>query len=257
LFEIILHAVSEITKFRFSLLFLKVYATEAVLCSIASTTSKTYRKWTRNILNFIGAQVHYSVSRSLYAAALSSSSPHAVFTKIEWENRFRSDRKKICKVTVDGVDFPIQEPSPFSPKWFSHKFKGPGLRYEIAVCIQTGHIVWIHGPFPCGPWPDLKIFRSNLKNRLCPGEMVEANNGYRGEPRKVHTADDCRSRVDRRAKETARARHETVNKRFKRWGCLKQQFHHELCNHKTDFAAVAVCTQLSINNGEPLFAVIY
>jgi hypothetical protein len=43
---------------------------------------------------------------------------------------------------VDGTDYPIKELCPFSKKWFSHKFKGPGLQYdsEVAVCIncQTG-----------------------------------------------------------------------------------------------------------------------
>ena len=55
---------------------------------------------------------------------------------------------------MDGVDFEIQEPFPFkkdySEKWFSHKFKGPGLRYEILVCIQTGDIVSVSELFPCG-----------------------------------------------------------------------------------------------------------
>ena len=51
------------------------------------------------------------------------------------------------------------EPSPFSPKWFSHKFRGPGIRYELALCIRTGDIVWAYGGFPCGEWPDLKLAR--------------------------------------------------------------------------------------------------
>ena len=62
-----------------------------------------------------------------------------------------------CKVTVDGTDFRIQEPIPFNPKWYSYKFKGPGLRYEVAICIKTGWIVWVNGPFPAGEWPNRKI----------------------------------------------------------------------------------------------------
>jgi hypothetical protein len=73
-------------------------------------------------------------------------------------------------VTVDGTDLQIYEPTPFSKKWYSHKFRAAGLRYEVAVCIQTGDIVWFHGPFPCGEWPDLKIFRDGLKKVLAPGE---------------------------------------------------------------------------------------
>jgi hypothetical protein len=117
-------------------------------------------------------------------------------------------------VTVDGTDFRIQEPTPFSTKWYSHKFGAAGLRYEVAVCIQTGDIVWIHGPFPCGAWPDIKIFRNRLKQALAHGEKVEADNGYRGERGTVRTADDYVSQVDKKAKQRARARHETVNRRL-------------------------------------------
>ena len=155
------------------------------------------------------------------------------------------------------MDFRINEPTPFNKKWFSHKFKGPGLCYEVAVCIQTGDIVWIHGPFPCGRYPDMRIFRSRLIHLLAPREKVEADKGYRGEPEKVRTPEAFVSRSDKKAKKKARAQHETVNKCFKQWGCLKQTFHHDLDKHNLVFAAVAVCTQLSLENGEPLFQVSY
>jgi hypothetical protein len=37
------------------------------------------------------------------------------------------DNGSKCHVSVDGTDFRIHEPSPFSPRWYSHKFKGAGL----------------------------------------------------------------------------------------------------------------------------------
>jgi hypothetical protein len=83
-------------------------------------------------------------------------------------------------MTVDGVDFPIEEPFPFDSGWCSHKFKAAGLRYEMAVCIQTGDIVWVNGPFKCGKWSDIKIFKTFLMQRLADGELVEADKGYRG-----------------------------------------------------------------------------
>ena len=82
------------------------------------------------------------------------------------------DTGERCLVTVDGTDFRIQEPSPFSTKWYSHKFRGPGIRYEIAICIKTGWIVEFNGPFPYGRLPDIKIFRSLLKQILCTSEKV-------------------------------------------------------------------------------------
>lgn len=44
--------------------------------------------------------------------------------------------------SVDGTDFPINESHPFSPKWFSYKFNGPGVRYEIGVCMRKGITFW-------------------------------------------------------------------------------------------------------------------
>ena len=80
-------------------------------------------------------------------------------------------------MTVDGTDYSINEPQlrpgrprprsrkgkllPYNPKWYTKKYQGAGVRYEIGVCIQTGDIVWTNGPFPCGRWQDLKIFQHN------------------------------------------------------------------------------------------------
>lgn len=177
--------------------------------------------------------------------------------QIRWENRFRGNSTKTCKVTVDGTDCRIFEPKPFNSKWYSHKFKKAGLRYEVAVCIKTGDIVWINGPFPCGQWPDLKIFRRALKYLLGDGEMVEADLGYRGEPNFVRTPHTYVSRSDRRAKRNARARHETVNKRLKDFNCLALVFRHDRTFHRSCFLAVAVITQLSFENGDKPWQIAY
>ena len=68
-------------------------------------------------------------------------------------------------------------------RWFSHKFKKSGVRYEVAVGIASGDIVSIVGPFPCGDYPDIKIFWMVLKHDLDDGERVEADKGYQGDQR--------------------------------------------------------------------------
>ena len=50
-------------------------------------------------------------------------------------------------------------------------------------------------------------------------------------------------------------RQETVNKRFKHFGILKQVFRHYIPDHGDVFRAVL--TQISILNGEPLFSTGY
>lgn len=160
-------------------------------------------------------------------------------------------------VTVDGTDFRICEPSPFSPKWYSHKFKGPGLRYEVAISINGGDIVHVYGPFPCGAYPDISIFRRKLIDMLVDGEMVEADRGYRGEPNKVRIPVDYFTKKQKKMKSRARARQETCNRRFKQFGVLGQRFRHGISKHKIVFESVAVITQLEIDNGAPLFHVDY
>jgi hypothetical protein len=151
-------------------------------------------------------------------------------------------------VTIDGTDFRINQPTPFSRTWYCHKSNGPGVRYEVGVCIQTGDIVWVNGPFRCGAWPDLKIFKAHLVHQLDPGEFVEADGTY------VHARcrlpNDFLSMADKRAKDDARHRHEGINGFLKTWGVLKQVFRHDLQCHGNCFAAVAVCTQLGIEDGD-------
>ena len=43
---------------------------------------------------------------------------------------------------------------------FSEKFNGPALKYEVGVCIATGHIVWVNGPF-MGAEADVTIFKED------------------------------------------------------------------------------------------------
>jgi hypothetical protein len=71
-------------------------------------------------------------------------------------------KNRFSAVTVDGTDFRINEPTDFSTKWFSHKFKGPGLRYEVAIS-KRGDIIHIQGPYPCGKWPDIKNARGRAR----------------------------------------------------------------------------------------------
>ena len=177
--------------------------------------------------------------------------------KILWRNRLKSDIGKTCLVTIDGTDFRIQNVKPFWRGWYSHKFHGPGIRYEVAICIQTGDIVWINGPFACGVFPDITIFRSGLIHELRRGEKVEADDGYRGEGDFISTPDDYENEEQHHEKDLARARHETGNGRFAVWNCLKYVFRHDVRKHSEIFRAVATITQLSIENGEPLFPVDY
>ena len=153
---------------------------------------------------------------------------------------------------MDGTDFRIAE---HGKPFYSHKFKKSGLRYEVGIALMTGKIVWINGPFPCGAWPDISIFRSSLLSHLERGERVEADDGYLGEaPEFVKCPKSSTNPVEcQRMQAIARNHQETVNLRFKNWGILRQLYRHDISHHGSVFEAIAVMTQVSIENGEKLF----
>ena len=170
----------------------------------------------------------------------------------------RQDNGSICKISVDGTDFCIRQVQPFWTGWFSHKFNGPAVRYEVAVSIQSGDIVWTNGPFPAGRFPDLKIFRLGLKQLLLfSRERAEADAGYRGEASCIDLPDEGvfnnPHQMDIKGK--VRKRHEAVNRRFKQFSCLSQKFRHHLFYHKYFFSAVVAITQISFENGNPVYSI--
>jgi hypothetical protein len=82
-------------------------------------------------------------------------------------------------ISIDGTDCPVFEPWPWDPKWSSHKFNGPGVKYEVGVSIRTGGIVWINGPFACST-NDSAVFKEGLAHLLAQDEGVECDAGYKG-----------------------------------------------------------------------------
>jgi hypothetical protein len=114
----------------------------------------------------------------------------------------------------------------------------------------------VNGPFPCGKWPDIKIYRCDLKDRLLPNESIKANRGYRGD-KKVLTPDDWATLSDQKAKGNAAARHETINGCLKNFKCLSTKFWHGLSEHKHFFCFTAVITQLMFEYHGTTFEVRY
>jgi hypothetical protein len=202
--------------------FLRAYDTVDALCHRLNVTAKTWRKW-------VWAMV----------AAIAQTD------MVSWEDRFQGMVPgATALVTVDGTDCMIREPEPFDKKWFSHKFNGPGLRYEIAVAIYTGWIVWVHGPFPAGEWTDARIVRDALVGYLCSDEQFVADSGYRGcdgalTPTGLSTPRDKQMAA-------FRARHETVNRRLKEFRCISAKSRHPPEKHGLMFLAVANLVNLKL-----------
>jgi hypothetical protein len=142
----------------YGLLFLKVYSTEEVHCAIVGWPSvKTFRVKAWHIVECI--------------AELKP-------TFILLENRFinappetRVGFKRSC-LTDDACDFHINEPYPWSKKWCSQKFNGPGVKYTVAIAIHSNNICYASGPFPASV-SETRIFRENLGSAIPEDEPVE------------------------------------------------------------------------------------
>ncbi|KAL7516630.1 hypothetical protein ACHAWF_000064 [Thalassiosira exigua] len=146
----------------------------------------------------------------------------------------------------------------FMKKFMSHKFKARGLKMEVGVCIITGDIVWIHGPARCGK-NDVTLAREAFIGFLDNNEKAVADRGYVGEDDHLKTPSIWHYQTDKEKSiaHIAGLRHETVNGRLKIFQVLTKPFRHSLDKHSSCFRAVAVITQLNIENGSPLFQVEY
>ena len=124
---------------------------------------------------------------------------------------------------------------------------------------MTGDIVWINGPYEPGMWNDLMIFQNALQSELGENERVEADDGYVGaHPEYVKCPAGIGNLEEtERMQQRLRNRQETINERFKNFECLNVVWRHEIIFHGRAFTAVAIILQLTINNGEKLFAVRY
>ena len=129
------------------------------------------------------------------------------------------------------------------------------MRYEVAIGIQNGYIVWTSKQYPAGRFHDVTIFCDGLKQKLLDaGEVAVADKGYRGKPNTIDLPEDGTLEWIQE-KNQACARHETCNNRFKKWNALKGVFRHSTSLHEDAFQAIVVLTQISIETGQPLFDV--
>ena len=151
-------------------------------------------------------------------------------------------------VTVDGTDFRIKEPTPFSSSWYSHKFKGPGVRYEIGVCIATGWIVWANGPYRCGAYADETIARLGLHTILEEGEHYIADGGYQSTEAIVPM--DAVTEDETRYMQICRSRHETINRYFKHFASIANIFTRHVSKHALFAHSIINIVQIGIMHGE-------
>lgn len=93
-----------------------------------------------------------------------------------------------------------------------------------------------------------------LANQIPAGKKVLADSGLKGSA-KASTRKASNSHEMKHFRARAQGRQETLFKRFKDFGILRQRFRHGLDLHRMVLDAVAVIVQYDMENGHPLFDV--
>lgn len=93
----------------------------------------------------------------------------------------------------------------------------------------------------------MKIFRSDLKQKLGENEKALADRGYRGDEDIVTNYDKDIVFEEKRRRSRELALHENVNEYFKRWSCLTEShFRHSTMSHSNFVYAIAVIRQVDV-----------
>jgi hypothetical protein len=165
--------------------------------------------------------------------------------QIDWNDWFENFKEgNRAAFTVDCTDFKVQETYPFEKELWSFKYNGPGLRYEVGVCIDTGLIVWLNGPYLPRSMNDLSIFRHRMMWALADGEWIVADQGYRDGYQFVIPKQSGPQWL-RELTSLATSRHETINSRMKVWAILSTSYRHgqglqeRLSRHERTVNAIA------------------
>lgn len=154
-------------------------------------------------------------------------------------------------ITVDGTHCNIEEPSPWSPIWFSHKSNAAAVNYELGILIHKPQIVWVRGPTPPGLFQDATVFKQALMDRLPTGRKAIGDDGYKQEDLFDHisTENDMDPREVAEFKANALSRHEKVNGLLKNFRCFVEAFRHDHGLHECCFKACCAIINKELKNG--------
>jgi len=144
-------------------------------------------------------------------------------------------------LSIDGTDVRIQRKQSDSYKaFFSYKFRKPGLRYLVALEIDSGNCALIFGPRLPGVYNETMMFREGIKDRLDPDERVVVDGGFKGEVAFI-SPEICQTDLEKEQHRNVRLRHETFNARIKRFKILSETYRgRDLNYHIVFFVVVAI-----------------
>jgi len=223
-------------NFLRSMHFLKRYPTETIRKYQSGNTRKTVRKW-----------CWYFVDR---IAALREE-------KIVWPEDFEWLTRFI--ISVDGVQCRFHEVKHAvlskDPAYFAHKYKGPGLGYELALHLYEPKLVWLRKNNKTKD-SDIKAYRQELKKKIPAGKFVVADGGYADKNDLQMASPNAYDPPELKTfKARARMRQEHFHSRIKAFNCLTSAFRHGEDRHASCFEAICVVLCFEMELVSPLFDV--
>lgn len=246
--EITIGPESKLLHFFWALHFLRAYPLERNLAAYFRSNRKTIMKWAKLYITKISLLKNQKVSLLFilyhHKGYISNYFVWQILLPLpDNDNKFY--------LTVDGTDCPINEPTPFNRNWFSHKFKGASIKYEIGIDLQ-GNFAWVSPPYR-GSAGDSTIFKRQLRQLIPQDYAAIVDSAYGIEDDKVAPVTEFDSTEVVRFKKRALARHETGKKRIKDFAVTTETFRHSVDFHSFCFYASIVICQYNIEHGENLF----
>jgi hypothetical protein len=150
---------------------------------------------------------------------------------------------------LDVAECPIERPldNETQRQYYSGKKKRHTIKYEIAVQLVTGRIVWMAGGVP-GSTHDLDIARNcGLIEQLLAGEKILADKAYVAEECFIHPFKGAETEEERVFNSAVSSLREIVEHsigRIKLFHFTKQAWRHELSLHLIAFKVV--CHALNV-----------
>ena len=165
-----------------------------------------------------------------------------------------------------------------SSKWFSHKFNGPGVSFEVVNDPIDGNFRWINGPKESSQH-DLTILRGGRKGKTKKWDKsslyfqmkalqekynvkLVGDSAYEGQADVVTTTKDAHKPATKKLFARMKSMQETCFKRLKDFKVLRESFRHgkkgtadKLEAIQRSFEATAVLLQYDFEDGYRLFEV--
>lgn len=226
---------------------------------------KTYPTWNHMAVNFkkIDLGCRDTISKKVFAMVRRFS--YLMSTKITWPEEFNRDDTVTLIYTVDGKHCRVYEqPHPEMTKdrkWYSHKFKGPGVTYEVALHIWKSKIIHISKGIRKASVHDKTMYTEpgGLRSKTREGKMGIADGAYKAgeaeEPLPIFRPNSHNRPLARKFSARARARQESHYGRIDNFKCMKETWRHGVDLHCVTFEAINVILQYQYDNGHPLFDV--